>query len=160
MEAYPGMLLLRMPPEGKGKCISRRGRRRLGRRTARSFPSVRGSVSSVRGELDHSIVEYMPGGTHDEARMWVGFVLLLGGVRRLPRTAAHMCVVCMTLSPVGWLSVFLRCIRLKCLHHIGRYMRGCLPRKLSGSRAAGPSRPGLVSRNLRGSTGDHSLGVT
>lgn len=94
MEAYPGTLLLRMPPEGKGKCISRRGRRRLGRRTARLPPSVRGSVSSVRGELDYSIVDgivdYMPDGTHDEVRMWVGFVLLLGGVRRLPRIAAHL----------------------------------------------------------------------
>lgn len=44
MEAHPGILVLRLPPESKGKCISRRGRRRL---TANSWTAQRGLARLV-----------------------------------------------------------------------------------------------------------------
>lgn len=63
----------------------------------------------------------MPGGTHDEVRTRAGFVVLLGGVRRLPRAELCAYVHNMCEAVAAWM--FLRCIRFKCTYHLGRYMR-------------------------------------
>lgn len=147
-------MLLRTPPEGKGKCISRRGRRR---RTARPRACA-GRSRRSGGKLDYGIFDYMLGGTHDEVRMWVGFALLLGGVRGLHRTAAHMYVICARLSPLGWLvgcvlamhTVQVSTSRWQVYAWLSSEEVIRIPRRRTLT-------PGPVSspRNLRGSTGGH-----
>lgn len=106
----------------------------------------------------------MPHGTHDEVRMWAAFVLLLAGVRRLPRTAVHKkYTICVRLSPVRSLVGVI----LAGAHRIRPTAHGQLHAPLSpkdnGQDPAPQDLPGPVSllRNLRGSTsGIFPLGVT